>query len=573
MEQGRIVRVAGSIVVAEGLRGAALYHRVGVGPLALPGEVIRIEGEWVTVQVYEETEGLRIGEPVLDTGQPFSVILGPGLLGSVVDGVQRPLPRLLEAQGPFLHKTASGEGPGDPRAWAVRATVAPGEAVSAGTVVAEIEETPALTHRVLCPPNCSGTVSQVFEGERRLGDPACELEGGVTVTLSHAWPCRIPRPVARRLDPRVPAVTGQRVIDAFFPLAEGGIAVVPGGFGTGKTVLEHILARHLEADVVVYVGCGERGNEMTDILEGFAALEDPRTGRPLLERTVLVANTSNMPVAAREASIYTGVTIAEYYRDMGYRVALLADSVSRWAEALREISSRLEEMPGEEGYPPYLASRLGQFYERAGRVVCLGHEREGALSMVAAISPPGGDFSEPVTQASMRVAGCFWALDPSLAAQRHYPAIDWTESYSLYRKPLRDPWEDLGGEGWAARVRQFQATLAREAEVREIAQLVGYDALQVTEQLALEAGACVRDAFLRQDAASSEDAASSPRKTRLLMEIIGTLLERAKERVGERGIVALEELGARGLSSLRQREEARLEEVLEEVRQGGGCHG
>ncbi|GAB4271304.1 MAG: V-type ATP synthase subunit A [Deferrisomatales bacterium] len=564
------MRISGSTVAASGLEGAGLYHRVEVGQARLAGEIIRLDGEVATVQVYESTWGLRVGEPVEDTGRPFSVTLGPGLLGSVFDGIQRPLPRILEEQGPFLGRGAAATFLGDPRRWEVEPVVGPGDAVGPGEEVARVQETPALVHRVLCPPETSGAVSRVFGGPRTLADPVCELADGTTIRLAQHWPCRVPRPHRGKLSPEQPCVTGQRVIDCFFPLAQGGLAVVPGGFGTGKTVLEQALAKHLDVDVIVYVGCGERGNEMTEILREFTALEDPRTGRPLMERTVLVANTSNMPVAAREASIYTGITLAEYYRDMGYRVALLADSVSRWAEALREISSRLEELPGEEGYPSYLASRLGQFYERAGRVRCLGGAGDGALSVVAAVSPPGGDLSEPVTQASLRMAGCFWALDPALASQRHYPAVDWRESFTLYREFLRGAWEERGGPGWHERCGRLGELLAHEEAVREIAQLVGYDALQDAEKFALEAGRGVREGFLQQDATHPMDGFCPPEKARLLMDLLLALFDRARQRIAREGAeVSAERAALAEVPRLRYLSTERLRRMLEEVKDGG----
>lgn len=570
MVKGRIVRVSGSVVMASGLTDAGLFHRVAVGGLGLAGEVIRIDGDLATIQVYESTAGLRIGESVVDTGRPFSVTLGPGLLGSVFDGIQRPLPRILDQEGPFIGRGSRADFACDPRTWEVAAKVRPGERVDPGQVVAELRETPSLVHRILCPPGTSGTVTTVHEGILGLADSVCELENGQCISLSQTWPCRIPRPHSGKCNPDAPAITGQRVVDCFFPFAQGGLAVIPGGFGTGKTVLEHTLAEHLDADVIVYVGCGERGNEMSEILTDFDSLQDPRTGRPLMERTVLVANTSNMPVAAREASIYTGVTVGEYYRDMGYRVALLADSISRWAEALREISSRLEELPGEEGYPSYLASRLSQFYERAGRIHCLGGRGDGALSIVAAVSPPGGDLSEPVTQASLRMAGCFWALDPGLAAQRHYPAVDWRQSFSLYRESMKQAWEAEGGDGWWERVGALEELLAREEALREIAQLVGYDALQESEKFLLRAGQTVREGFLQQDATHPVDAFCTPRKARLLMEIFVCIFDRVRDDiVKDPSAAPLERAGLNSLPKLRYLEEGELSALLEEAKRNG----
>jgi V/A-type H+-transporting ATPase subunit A len=498
---GRVVRIAGPVVGVVGLESARLYDVVHIGDLKLVGEIIRLAGDTATVQVYEETSGLRLGEGVTSTGGPLSVRLGPGLLGQVYDGLQRPLNVLADAAGAFIPRGILAPALPEETAWTFTPAVAAGELVEPGDVLGAVAETPQLEHRILVPAGAGGRVAAIAAGEFALADPVARIETGSGIRslgLAQTWPVRRPRPVAERLPPRVPLITGTRVIDAFFPLARGGAAIIPGGFGTGKTVLQHALSRWSDVDVVVYIGCGERGNEMAEVLEEFPSLEDPRTGAPLMERTVLIANTSNMPVAAREASIYTGVTIAEYYRDMGYDVLLLADSTSRWGEALREISGRLEEMPGEEGYPAYLGSRVAEFYERSGRVIPIGsagRDRTGSVSVVGAVSPPGGDFSEPITQNSMRAAGAFWGLDYDLSRRRHFPAINWTRSYTLYRFEGDRPGVP---DDWDARVLSAQVLLRREAGLLEIVQLVGPDALSETERLVLFSAKMLREDFLQQ---------------------------------------------------------------------------
>jgi V/A-type H+-transporting ATPase subunit A len=514
---GRVVRIAGPVVGVVGLESARLYDVVHIGDLKLVGEIIRLAGDTATVQVYEETSGLRLGEGVTSTGGPLSVRLGPGLLGQVYDGLQRPLNVLADAAGAFIPRGILAPALPEETAWTFTPAVAAGELVEPGDVLGAVAETPQLEHRILVPAGAGGRVAAIAAGEFALADPVAQIEtdsGIRSLGLAQTWPVRRPRPVAERLPPRVPLITGTRVIDAFFPLARGGAAIIPGGFGTGKTVLQHALSRWSDVDVVVYIGCGERGNEMAEVLEEFPSLEDPRTGAPLMERTVLIANTSNMPVAAREASVYLGVTIAEYYRDMGYRVAVMVDSLSRWAEALREISARLQEMPGEEGYPTYLADRLGRFYERAGRVTALGGpERQGALTLICAISPPGGDLSEPVTQASLRVAGALWALDPALAHERQFPAVDWETSYSLYADAVTPWFENAGGTGWGELRRETMELLQRGRELHEIAMLVGPDTLQDADRLVLEMARLVREAVLAQSAYDPNDARSSVLKT------------------------------------------------------------
>jgi V/A-type H+-transporting ATPase subunit A len=520
---GTIWRVAGPVVVATGLRGARLYNVVHVGEERLPGEVIRLDGERVTIQVYEETSGLRVGEPVEDTGAPLQAELGPGLLGGIYDGTQRPLPKMAAKGGdtfgaPTIVRGISVPALDREKQWDFVAAVETGDRVVPGDVLGTVEESSALTHRVLAPPGVEGTVTEVRAGPARVEDPVVFVEGR-PVAMLRRWAVREPRPVSRPLDPDVPLVTGQRVVDTLFPVARGGSATIPGGFGTGKTVLEQSLAKYSEADVVVYVGCGERGNELTEVLEKFPELADPKTGAPLMQRTVLIANTSNMPVAAREASIYTGITIAEYFRDQGYDVAIMADSTSRWGEALREVSGRLEEMPAEEGYPAYLATRIAEFYERAGSVVCLGSdEREGSVTVVGAVSPPGGDFSEPITQYSLRLAGTFWALDTSLARSRHFPAINWGTSYTLYDL---DGWfEESVRGGWAEGRAWARDLLQQERTLLEIVQLLGADALAPPQRVILATGRLLREDFLQQSAFDEVDAYCSPAKQFHMLRVI-----------------------------------------------------
>jgi V/A-type H+-transporting ATPase subunit A len=498
-----------------------MYNRVIVGESGLLGEVIRLEGDRATIQVYEDTTGLSLGEAVIDAGEPLQVELGPGLLTSVFDGVQRPLEAIRQEQGDWIGRGVVVPALPRTKRWPFVPTVKPGDPVSGGDVIGVVAETPRIEHRVLVPPGVSGNVTEIREGSFRVTETIAALDNGTALTLIQKWPVRTPRPFRERLSPTLPFITGQRIFDLLFPVAAGGTAIVPGGFGTGKTVIEQTLAKYAQADIIVYVGCGERGNEMTEVLADFPGLVDPSSGRPLMERTVLVINTSNMPVAAREASIYTGITIAEYYRDMGYRVALMADSTSRWAEALREISSRLEEMPGEEGYPTYLATRLANFYERGGRVACLGGpERQGSITVVSAISPPGGDFSEPVTQCSMRVAGTLWALDSDLAHRRHFPAINWKRSYSLYMASLEDYYRRTVAPDWADLRKQMMALLQQEEDLQEIVQLVGVDALQDPQRVTLELGRIFRDDFLRQHAFSEVDAVCPLDKQYWMLKVI-----------------------------------------------------
>jgi V/A-type H+-transporting ATPase subunit A len=514
VSEARIRRVTGSLVEAAPLPAAAVYELARVGQRNLLGEVIRVEGDRATLQVYEDTTGLAVGEPLRLSGESLTAHLGPGLLGSVLDGLGRRLHHLAATAGDLVHPGAEAVTLETDRAWSFRPTVRPGDWVKAGDVLGVVEERTGFEHRVLLPPAQAGAIDEIRAGEFTVAEPFGRLADGTALLLAHRWPVRTPRPVRRRLPDDRPFVTGQRIFDFLFPVGEGGTVAVPGGFGTGKTVIEQSLAKYGEADVVVYVGCGERGNEMAEVLAEFPRLMDPRTGRSIMDRTVMVVNTSNMPVAAREASVYLGVTIAEYYRDMGYRVAVMVDSLSRWAEALREISARLQEMPGEEGYPTYLADRLGRFYERAGRVTALGGpERQGALTLICAISPPGGDLSEPVTQASLRVAGALWALDPALAHERQFPAVDWETSYSLYADAVTPWFENAGGTGWGELRRETMELLQRGRELHEIAMLVGPDTLQDADRLVLEMARLVREAVLAQSAYDPNDARSSVLKT------------------------------------------------------------
>ena len=480
---------------------------VRVGTAGLMGEIIRLDGDTAFIQTYEDTSGICVGEPVVLTGESLLVTLGPGLLGSVFDGVQRPLKMLESQSGPFIRRGLSVPALPEEKRWRFEPAVARGAKVSGGAVIGRVRETPSFVHSIMVPPGVTGTVADIGAGDFTVGQPVGRLEDGTELSMLQRWPAKVPRPVKAKTVSSEPFVTGQRVLDCLFPIATGGTACLPGGFGTGKTVLEQSLAKYSAADVIVYVGCGERGNEMTDVLTEFPELIDPRTGGPLMDRTVLVVNTSNMPVAAREASIFVGVTIAEYFRDMGSAVAVMVDSSSRWAEALREISSRLEEMPGEEGYPTYLPSRLASFYERAGAAECLGDDtRRGSVTIVGAVSPPGGDFSEPVTQSTMRVAGALWALDYPLAHSRHYPAVNWNRSYSLYDERLSAWFHDHVGESWPEQRNRLMRLLEKEAELQEVVQLVGPDSLQESDRLTLETARMLRDGFLQQNATSDIDA-------------------------------------------------------------------
>ena len=519
MEKGIIYRIAGPVVVAKGIK-PRMYDVCRVGKEKLMGEVIQIEGEKVIIQVYEDTSGIKPGEEVINTKGPLTVELGPGLLTSIYDGIQRPLPVLKKQMGDFIKRGVDAPGLDQEKKWDFKPAVRKGDAVDGGAIIGEVEETPGIIHKILLPPNQNGKISEIKSGKFTVNDAVGKLDNGFEIKLKHNWPVRIERPVTRKLKPEMPLITGQRILDALFPIAKGGVAAIPGPFGSGKTVTQQQLAKWSDADIVVYVGCGERGNEMTEVLKEFPELIDPKSGKPLMNRTVLIANTSNMPVAAREASIYTGVTIAEYYRDMGYSVALMADSTSRLAEAMREISSRLEEMPGEEGYPAYLSTRLAQFYERAGRVIPLGTEKEGSVSIIGAVSPPGGDFSEPVTQSTLRVTKVFWALDAKLAQRRHFPSINWLTSYSLYLDTL-EPWYVKNiADDWKLLVGQMMGILQEEEKLLEIVQLVGSDALPERQQVTLVVARLIREVLLQQNAFHDVDTFCELKKSYDIMKSI-----------------------------------------------------
>ena len=526
MSKGVIRKVAGPLVIAEGMRNANMSDVVRVSSKRLIGEIIEIHGDQASIQVYEETSGLGPGEPVESTGVPMSVELGPGLIGSIYDGIQRPLDDIMRVTGGnLLNRGVEVPSLKRDRRWEFVPAAAAGDQVSGGDIIGTVQETEVVNHKIMVPPGMKGTLTAVFPGEHTVEDTVAVItdETGKEqpVSLMQRWPVRRGRPYQRKLSPQMPLVTGQRVIDTLFPIAKGGVAAVPGPFGSGKTVVQHQLAKWADADIVVYIGCGERGNEMTDVLNEFPELKDPKTGKSLMARTVLIANTSDMPVAAREASIYTGITIAEYFRDMGYSVALMTDSTSRWAETLREMSGRLEEMPGEEGYPAYLGSRLAQFYERAGRVISLGKEgREGALSVIGAVSPAGGDTSEPVTQATLRIVKVFWSLDSDLAYKRHFPAINWLSSYSLYVDTLEKWFNAQVNESWTSLRAEIMKLLQEEAELNEIVQLVGMDALSAPDRLKLEAARSIREDFLHQNAFHETDTYTSLTKQYRMMELI-----------------------------------------------------
>ncbi len=506
-DEGKIYRISGPVVTAIGI-DARMYDVVRVGDEGLMGEVIELHGEKAVIQVYEETGGVRPGEPVINTGETLSVALGPGLLTQIYDGIQRPLEILEEKMGVFITRGVDADGIVMDRKWQFVPTVSAGDEVSSGQIIGTVQETETIEHRVMVPPGMGGVVKEIKSGEFDVTETVCSLEGGADFTMMQRWPVRTPRPFVQKYAPDTPLVTGQRILDFLFPLAKGGTAGIPGPFGSGKTVTQQQLAKWSDAQIVVYIGCGERGNEMTEVLSEFPKLIDPNTGKPMMNRTVMIANTSNMPVAAREASVYTGITIAEYFRDMGYDVALMADSTSRWAEAMREISSRLEEMPGEEGYPAYLSSRLAEFYERSGRVETLGGG-DGSISVIGAVSPPGGDISEPVSQGTLRIVKVYWGLDAGLARQRHFPSIDWLSSYSLYPTAL-DPWyRDNVAPDFPEVRTEISSLLQVEAELQEIVQLVGSDALPIDQQLTLEVARMIREFFLQQNAFHDVDTYSN----------------------------------------------------------------
>lgn len=534
---GIIYRVSGPVVIATGLENARMYDVVKVGASELVGEIVRLNAGQAIIQVYEETAGLKPGEKVENTGSQLSVTLGPGLLGSIFDGIQRPLDQIKKISGDFIARGVNVESVDTKKKWKFKPLVKKLAKVKQGDILGEIDETSLIKHRVMVPPGVSGILESIEEGDLTLNDVVAVVKGDkrTEITLGQKWPVRIARPVMNKLPPNVPLITGQRIVDSLFPVAKGGTAAVPGPFGSGKTVIQQQLAKWSDSEIVVYVGCGERGNEMTDILKSFPELKDPKTGKPIMDRTILIANTSNMPVAAREASIYTGITLAEYYRDMGYSVALMADSTSRWAEALREISGRLEEMPGEEGYPAYLGRKVAEFYERAGRVNVLSGA-VGSITAIGAVSPAGGDTSEPVSQNTLRVTRVFWALDASLANRRHFPSINWLNSYSLYIDDLKEWFSKNAGENWNDLYSTTMSILQKEAEINEVVQLVGYDALPEKEKMILDIAKVIREDYLQQNAYDEVDTFTSINKQHLMLESIIGLYEAEKSAI-EKGIL------------------------------------
>ena len=537
MSTGVIKKVAGPLVIVEGMRDANMFDVVRVSEQRLIGEIIEMHGDEASIQVYEETSGLGPGEPVESMDVPMSVELGPGLIASIYDGIQRPLDDIMKISGNNLKRGVEVPSLKRNLKWEFVPTVKVGDEVETGDVIGTVQETVLVQQKIMVPYGIKGTIKEIKEGTFTVEDIVAVVEtekGEKELTMMQKWPVRRGRPYKKKLPPEMPLVTGQRVIDTFFPIAKGGVAAVPGPFGSGKTVIQHQLAKWAEADIVVYIGCGERGNEMTDVLNEFPELKDPKTGQPLMQRTVLIANTSDMPVAAREASIYTGITIAEYFRDMGYSVALMADSTSRWAEALREMSGRLEEMPGEEGYPAYLGSRLAQFYERAGHVVSLGKEgREGALSVIGAVSPPGGDTSEPVSQATLRIVKVFWGLDASLAYKRHFPAINWLKSYSLYLDDMEKWFNGQVAEDWMEGRQKMMTLLQEEAELEEIVKMVGMDALSPSDRLKMEAARSIREDFLHQNSFHEVDTYTSLKKQHMMMVLVNEFFDRATDALKE----------------------------------------
>lgn len=536
MSKGRIVKIAGPLVIAEGMRDANMFDVVRVSDKHLIGEIIEMHGDRASVQVYEETAGLGTGEPVVSTGMPLSVELGPGLIRGIFDGIQRPLEAIMKVAGNNLPRGIEVPSLDRNKKWHFYPLVKAGDTVTAGDIIGYVDETEIVRHSIMVPYGKAGEIVSVFEGDYTVEETVAVLKtasGNAELTLMQKWPVRRGRPYKNKLSPDRPLITGQRNIDTLFPIAEGGVAAIPGPFGSGKTVTQHQLAKWSAADIVVYIGCGERGNEMTDVLNEFPELIDPKTGKSLMERTVLIANTSDMPVAAREASIYTGITIAEYFRDMGYSVALMADSTSRWAEALREMSGRLEEMPGEEGYPAYLGSRLAQFYERAGRVRCLcSGEREASLSVIGAVSPPGGDISEPVSQATLRIVKVFWGLDSALAYKRHFPAINWLNSYSLYVDSLGKWFNTNVAPDWMELRTRIMAMLSEEASLEEIVKLVGMDALSAVDRLKMEAARSIREDFLQQDSFDDIDTYTSLAKQHRMLLLVLAYYDKANEALG-----------------------------------------
>jgi V/A-type H+-transporting ATPase subunit A len=568
---GIVGRVSGPVVIAEGLEGAKMFDVVRVGSLGLVGEIIRLVGGTATLQVYEDTTGIRPGDPIENTGQALSVELGPGLLKSIYDGVQRPLDVIQKSLGDFITRGFVAPPLDEAAKWEFTATAEVGSKVTSGAILGTVQETPLILHKIMVPPGVEGTITKLESGTYTIREPIGSIRTSAGVQplgLTQKWVVRVPRPVQQKLAPGIPLITGQRVIDSFFPVAKGGTACVPGPFGSGKTVIQQQLAKWADSDVVVYVGCGERGNEMTEVLATFPTLQDPKSKRPLMERTILIANTSNMPVAAREASVYTGITIAEYYRDMGYDVALMADSTSRWAEAMREISGRLEEMPGEEGYPAYLGRRIAEFYERAGRVVTLSPDgRNGSITVVGAVSPAGGDTSEPVSQNTLRVARVFWALDASLASRRHFPSINWLQSYSLYINDL-EPWfrTNLSKDFVPLRQKALEV-LQKESELQEIVQLVGVDALPEREKAVLDVARMLREDYLQQSAYDEVDTYTSIQKQYRMLRAILSFGDREQEAIGKGATVAqLQKLPVRTkLSRMKWIPEAELQIQFDQI--------
>ena len=533
--EGTIYRISGPVVTAIGMT-ASMYNVVRVGTEGLMGEVIELHGEKAIIQVYEDTSGMRPGEPVFNTGETLSVSLGPGLLTEIYDGIQRPLATLEEVMGVFITRGVDADGINMEKKWNFEATVSEGDRVESGSIIGTVQETDTIVHKIMVPPGTSGVVASIKSGEFNVTETVCKLDDGNEIQMLQKWPVRTPRPFRQKYAPDTPLVTGMRILDFLFPLAKGGAAGIPGPFGSGKTVTQQSLAKYSDAEIVVYIVCGERGNEMTEVLDEFPHLIDPNTGQPLMNRTVMIANTSNMPVAAREASVYTGITIAEYFRDMGYDVALMADSTSRWAEAMREISSRLEEMPGEEGYPAYLSSRLAEFYERAGRIETLNGQ-DGSVTVIGAVSPPGGDISEPVSQGTLRIVKVFWGLDAGLARQRHFPAINWLGSYSLYPQSLDQWFRDNVAQDFPEIRTEISGLLQVEAELQEIVQLVGSDALPIDQQLTLEVARMIREYFLQQNGFHDVDAFSAVEQQYKMAKAILSFQENAKKAIASGGLL------------------------------------
>jgi len=574
LAKGIISRVSGPVVIAKNMSKAQMYELVKVGELELIGEIIRLEGDKATIQVYEETSGIKPGEKVEGTGKPLSVELGPGLIGQIYDGVQRPLPSVASLVGPFIKRGVYAPALNRDKKWHFKPIVKKGDKIVGGDILGIVQETPLVTHKVLLHPEKNGKVIEVVpEGDYTVLDTIATIEtssGKEEIKMFHTWPVRKPRPFKERMPSDVPLITGQRIIDTFFPICKGGTAAIPGGFGTGKTVMQHQLAQWADADIVLFIGCGERGNEMAEVLERFPSLKDPRSGQPLMNRTILVANVSNMPIAAREASVYTGITMAEYYRDMGYDIAMQADSTSRWAEALREVSGRLEEMPGEEGYPAYLASRIAEFYERAGRVICLGSDyRVGSISIVGAVSPPGGDFSEPVTQCTLRMVKVFWALDTELAYRRHFPAIHWLTSYSLYTTSLQKWFEEKISKEWDELREKAMYILQQDAELEEIVRLVGPDALSDPQRAILEAAKMIKEDYLMQHAYHPIDTYCPLNKSYQMLKTIIYFYEKISAAI-EKGVPLQKILGLpirEEIARMKIQPYDKIEEIAKNIRQ------